>query len=290
MLNLESTSDADLRDDPARDYERIARAIAFLRHAGRTRPPLAEVAAAVHLSEFHLQRIFTRWAGVSPKQFLQLLTLEHAKAALADDADLLTAAYDAGLSGPGRLHDLFVTLEAVTPAEFRRGGAGLLVEHGFADTPFGECLLAWTARGVCFLEYVDDAGREAKQARLAAAWPGAELRRDDRAAAARAAAAFGRASGGRVDVRVFVRGTEFQTRVWRALLAIPPGSVTSYAAIARAVGRPAATRAVGTAIGSNPVSWLIPCHRVLRSDGGLGGYAWGLDRKVATLAWERGRK
>jgi AraC family transcriptional regulator of adaptative response/methylated-DNA-[protein]-cysteine methyltransferase len=270
----------------ADDYARIERAIAYLRaHAG-DRPRLAEVAAATGLGPFQLQRLFTRWAGISPKRFLQTLALGQARARLRSSADVLSASLDAGLSGPGRLHDLFVTLEAVTPGEFKQQGEGVRFVCGFHPTPFGECFVATTTRGIAALEFTAGANPAAVLASFRAAWPRAEVIRSNRAAAKVVRRIFGGQSGA---LRVLVRGTNFQVQVWLALLRIPPGGITSYGAVAQAIGRPRAVRAVGTAVGANPVAWLIPCHRVLRGDGALGGYRWGENRKAACLLWEETR-
>jgi AraC family transcriptional regulator of adaptative response/methylated-DNA-[protein]-cysteine methyltransferase len=254
------------------DYACIERVITYLRaHAG-DRPGLAEVAAATGLGPFQLQRLFTRWAGISPKRFLQTLALDQARARLLQSADVLSASLDAGLSGPGRLHDLFVTLEAVTPGEFKQQGAGVCFVCGFHPTPFGQGFIATTARGVAALEFTAGAAPAAVLASFRAAWPRAEVVHSDPATAVMVRRIFGGRGG---SLRVLVRGTNFQVQVWRALLRVPTGSVTSYGAVARAIGRPRAVRAVGSAVGANPVAWLIPCHRVLRGDGGLGGYRWG---------------
>lgn len=268
-----------------RDYQRIARAIAAASEASAGKPSLTELAAAAGLSAYHFQRLFSRWAGLSPRRFLAALTLERAKASLRAGADVLAASLDAGLSGPGRLHDLCVAVEAASPGELKLGGAGMAIAHGVHRGPLGDFLLATSARGVCALEFIDSDAAPAL-ARLRAAWPAASLAADQRATAPIAARVFRRAPGGSEPLRVLVRGTNFQVQVWRALLAIPCGEVSSYQALAAAIGRPTATRAVGSAIGANHVAWLIPCHRVLRGDGGLGGYRWGLARKQAGLAWE----
>lgn len=270
------------------DYDRVAAAIRYIRDNRLEQPSLAEVAGAVHLSAYHLQRIFTRWAGISPKRFLQCLTLEHAKRQLSGQADLLSASHDAGLSGPGRLHDLFVTLEAVTPGQFKEQGRGLQIRYGKHPSPFGECIVGQTERGICFLEFMAGETEAEKLQHLARRWPEARLHPDSPATSRTIGSIFS-AMPGEAPLHLLVRGTNFQVSVWRALLDIPPGRVTTYAEVARRVGRPNATRAVGSAVGANPVAWLIPCHRVLRSDGRLGGYHWGTVRKQACLAWEAAR-
>ena len=266
------------------DYARIERAIRFLEENAARQPTLAEAARSVHLSEFHFQRLFSRWAGVSPKRFLQFLTVEHAKRLLAEQRGTLEAAYAAGLSGPGRLHDLFVTLEAVTPGDWKSGGAGVEITWGVHETPFGEALLAQTARGVCALRFVGEDTPAAAVAVLAAEWPRARLVHDPAATGALLRQAFGERTGGPLPLHV--RGTNFQVQVWKALLSIPEGQLISYEALAERVGRPRAVRAVASAVAANSVAYLIPCHRVIRKVGALGGYRWGADRKRAMVAWE----
>lgn len=271
----------------SRDYARVERAIRYIeRHAG-AQPALSEVAAAVGLSPFHFQRLFTRWAGVSPKRFLELLTVDHARRLLQDSASVLDAALAVGLSGPGRLHHHFVTLEAASPGEVKARGAGLTIRWGVHPSPFGDALLALTPRGICRLVFLGAGGTAAARDELAAAWPAATLRRDDAGTAAAAAAAL--PAAGPAPLALWVRGTNFQVAVWRALLRIPEGAVTSYGELAAAVGRPGAARAAGQAVGANPVAYLIPCHRVIRGAGAPGGYRWGPERKRALLAWEAAR-
>lgn len=265
-----------------RDYQRVAAAIEFLERNACSQPTLAEAAQAACLSPFHFQRLFLRWAGVTPKRFLQFLTVEHAKRLLEGSADVLSVADTVGLSGGGRLHDHFLAVEAVTPGEFKRAGEGLELRWGVGDSPFGEAVVATTGRGVCWLAFTgaDDDPPSA----LAAAWPGAGLRRDDDHAASVLDRAFGTATRGGLPLHV--RGTNFQVRVWQALLDLPPGALASYAGIAAAIGRPGAARAVGAAVARNPVACLIPCHRIVRASGELGGYRWGRVRKRALIAWE----
>lgn len=268
------------------DYERIAKAIRFIQSQVNTQPGLADVAESVNLSEFHLQRLFTRWAGVSPKRFLQLLTLEHAKKQLSSDADVLTASAAVGLSGGSRLHDLFVNLEALTPGEYKIKGRGTRIAYGFHPTPFGQCLIGQTDRGVCFLGFVETDSEQTAFEDMCSRWPAADFAENSSETLPTSRKIFEPATQGADSLNLLVRGTNFQVQVWRALLRIPEGQVTSYSAIARWIGKPGASRAVGSAVGSNPVSWLIPCHRVLRNDGALGGYHWGETRKSALLAWE----
>ena len=270
-----------------RDYRRIEAVIRFLESKAGEQPSLREAARAVGLSEFHLQRLFRRWAGVSPKRFLQYLTVQHAKRALRDGLSVLAAAYEAGLSGPGRLHDLFVAVEAVTPGEYKALGAGLAVRYGLAPSPFGECLVALTDRGICGLEFVADDGERASMVeRLRRAWPGARLEEDATAARAVAGRIFGPAAARPEPLTLFLKGTNFQLKVWQALLRIPAGAATSYGALAEAIDQPDAARAVGGAVGRNPIAYLIPCHRVLRESGKFGDYRWGTERKQAMLGWE----
>lgn len=285
-----------------KDYIRIESAIAYLAAHGAEQPTLAEVAAHVGLSEHHLQRIFTRWAGISPKRFLQFQTVETAKNLLREARSVLDTTYSSGLSSGGRLHDLFVTLEAMTPGEYKTGGAGLVIAAGFHDSPFGECLIAVTDRGVCGLAFVVGADRSGAMAELQRRWPGATFITDRRAtqrAADQVFAAWGSApwrpdpdgtpsgSASVAPLSVLVRGTNFQVRVWEALLRIPAGAVATYEDIASAVGSNGATRAVGSAVARNPVAYLIPCHRVIRKTGAFGDYHWGAARKVAMLMHER---
>lgn len=267
------------------DYDRIERAIHYLEQHAREQPALERVAQAVGLSPFHFQRLFRRWAGVSPKRFLQYLTIEHAKAALADGQSVLAATYAAGLSGPGRLHDLFVTVDAMTPGEFKREGRDLLIRYGVHPTPFGACLTAVTHRGVCTLEFVDLEGRAAAVQRLKRRWAGARLT-EDHAGTARFAERIFAAPAGEGPITLHIRGTNFQLKVWDALLSVPPGAAVTYTDLGRALGRPGAARAIGAAVGANPVAYAIPCHRVLRKTGAVGGYRWGAPRKRAILAWE----
>jgi AraC family transcriptional regulator of adaptative response/methylated-DNA-[protein]-cysteine methyltransferase len=269
------------------DYDRIAAAIHFLDAHAETQPDLAAAAAHVGLSPHHFQRVFTRWAGVSPKRFLQFHTLERARRLLAERRSVLDATYAAGLSGPGRLHDLFVSVEAVTPGEFKTGGRGLRVAWGLHETPFGRALVATCERGVCHLAFGEDDALLA--AEFGARWPGAERVRSDLETAPVARRIFSPELAAGAPLALVLKGTNFQLKVWEALLRIPPGAVASYEQIAEAVGRPAAVRAVGTAVGQNPVAFVVPCHRVLRKTGALGGYRWGLDRKRAMLGWEAAR-
>jgi len=279
----------------AEDYQRIEQAIRYLEAHHERQPSLREVAESVALSEYHFQRLFTRWVGISPKRFLQYLTKEHVKALLATSGDLLTVTYQAGLSSPGRLHDLFVNAEAVTPGEYKSRGEGLEITYGFHPTPFGECLLASTERGISNLIFLPDGSPQGALAELRRSWGKASLRED----AARTQAAAEQVSqallGGTTlplagvegrPLGLHLRGTNFQLKVWEALLRIPEGALVSYEELAAWIGEPGAARAVGNAVGRNPIPLLIPCHRVIRKSGDFGGYRWGLPRKKAILGWE----
>lgn len=287
-MNTILETDLSRADVSARDYERIGRAIAYLRRHAVDQPDLAAAARHINLSEHHFQRLFTRWAGVSPKRFVQFLTLEHAKARLSGSGGVLDLAGAVGLSGPGRLHDLFVNLEAMSPGEYRAGGSGLAIRYGVHDSPFGPALVAATARGICALQFLDSKDDRADELRTD--WPEAELRHDLAATAALAERIFRPLSSpAKRPLALLVRGSNFQIKVWRALLELPPGTLTSYGQIAARVGAPGSARAVGGAVGANPIAWLIPCHRVIRESGMLGGYRWGIDRKAAMLGWEAAR-
>lgn len=271
------------------DYQRIETAIRFIREQRESQPRLSDVAAAVNLSPSHFQRLFRRWAGVSPKQYLQFLTVEHAKRMLERDATVLDATLAAGLSSPARLHDHFVTVEAVTPGQYRAGGAGLTLRYGAASCPFGVMLVAASDRGISAASFDEADSGDEFAAALQTKLPEASLRRDDDLAREIAQGLFADADSTQQPFHLWVRGSNFQIQVWRALLAIPPGEVRTYGQIADEVGRPGASRAVGNAIGANPAAFLIPCHRVIRGDGHYGGYRWGPARKQAILAWESAR-
>ncbi len=265
-------------------YDVMRRAIEIIDGAD-TPPTLEALAGRMNMSAAHFQRLFSAWAGVSPKRYQQYLALGHAKALLAERFTLLDTAQEAGLSGTGRLHDLFLRWEAMSPGEYARGGAGLVITHGWFDGPFGEMLVMATDRGICGLALSGETGRAAAMADMVSRWPGASYVEDPTALAPQAAA-LGALSG---EARLHLIGAPFQIKVWEALMRIPSGHVTTYGEIAGAIGNPRAVRAVGTAVGRNPVSWLIPCHRALRKSGGLGGYHWGLPVKRAMLAWEGAR-
>jgi len=269
------------------DYLRIAKAISFLQSNYTRQPDLQAVAQSVHLSEYHFQRLFTRWAGISPKKFLQYLTLEHAKRALRESRSVLDATFDSGLSSPGRLHDLFVTIEAMTPGEFKQSGGGLTIHYGFHPTLFGECLLAVTGRGICGLSFVSKGKRTQVLRELRDRWTGATLREAPGTTQPFIDRLFSRPKKNqRKPLTLLLKGTNFQIKVWEALMRIPEGKVVCYEDLARALGNPGASRAVGNAVGKNPVAYIIPCHRVIRQVGIIGNYRWGPERKKALLGWE----
>ncbi len=270
-------------DEQAQDYVRMAKALEWLADRWRDRPNLEEAAAAAGLSPFHFQRVFTRWAGVSPKTFVASIAHAEARTMLEDGASVLDAALDAGLSGPSRLHDLFIAHEALTPGDARRRGGGLELRWGLAPTPFGQGLFVLAPRGLCGLAFADAGEEEAAFADMHRRWPAARWVRDDAAARATAPAAF---LGEGPPPPVVLMGPPFHVQVWKALLRIPAGATASYADVARWAGKPGAFRAAGAAIGANPVSYLIPCHRAIARDGRLTGYHWGLARKAAMLGTE----
>jgi AraC family transcriptional regulator of adaptative response/methylated-DNA-[protein]-cysteine methyltransferase len=269
------------------DYARAAKALAFLRSRSRQQPTLGQAAAAVDLSPHHFQRLFKRWVGISPKKYLQSLTLTDAQQQLRSGRSVLDSALTSGLSGPGRLHDLFVTFQSMTPAEYRDHGAGLEIGYGMHDSPFGRCLLGITARGICWLSFPESETTRAL-APLRDTWPGAELSPAQNDTAGMMRRIFpGEGSQPNSLLPLLVQGTDFQLQVWRALLGIPLGATATYGELAETVQKPRAARAVGTAVGRNAIAFLIPCHRIIRSDGGVGGYRWGSPRKDVMLEWER---
>jgi len=272
-----------------RDYARIARAIGYLAQAKDEKPSLAAVAAEVGLSPFHFQRLFSRFAGVSPKRFLGYLSLAHARERLRQSESVLASALDAGLSGPSRLHDLFVTFEAVTPGEYRRLGAGLDIRYGFHPTPFGRALLLTSPRGLVGLSFVTDRGDEVALDEHRARWPMAEMTRDQHATAGPAERIFARARKRHAPLSVLVPGTNFQIKVWEALMRVPEGSLVSYNQLGATIGMEGAARAIGNALAANPLAYLIPCHRVIRRTGAFNDYRWGTERKLAIIAWEAAR-
>jgi AraC family transcriptional regulator of adaptative response/methylated-DNA-[protein]-cysteine methyltransferase len=276
-----------------RAYETVARAIRFVRQRSPCQPSLQEIAAHVGMSHFHLQRLFSVWVGISPKRFLQYLTTEHARSLLRGEYDVLSAAHAAGLSGPGRLHDLMVACDAATPGEVRSLGEGLLITYGFAPTPFGRVIAGSTARGLCHLQFVnandstDYADGDAIR-QLQGDWQHARLLRDDAALGASIGRAFSLVAGEQ-PLHILLRGTNFQLKVWQALIDIAPGEVVSYGELAARIEHPHAQRAVASALARNRIAVLIPCHRVIRENGDIGNYRWGGDRKQALLSVEAAR-
>ncbi len=272
------------------DYRRIEHAIEFLAHNFRSQPHLDEVAASVHLSKYHFQRLFKRWAGVTPTQFLHYLTVEYAKEQLAASQSIFETTLDAGLSSPSRLHDLFVTFEAMTPGEYKRHGTGLEIDYGFHPTPFGECLLATTARGICALRFVAPENRAQSFAQLCEEWPHAQFAHRPAVTEPIVRRAFSPTDWREAPrFHLLVRGTNFQIQVWQALLTLPFGAMASYQTVAAHLSAPTAARAVGGAVAQNPIAYLIPCHRVITNVGTAHRYRWGTAKKQAILGWEASR-
>jgi AraC family transcriptional regulator of adaptative response/methylated-DNA-[protein]-cysteine methyltransferase len=271
------------------DYERIAGAIRFLDEHRADQPDLATLSARIGLSPSRFHHLFSAWAGATPKDFLQCLTLSHARELLRRGENVLAAALDSGLSGPGCLHDRCVSLDAATPGEIKARGAGLTLHAGVAESPFGFCLISETLRGICHLSFFEEGGREKAIAAMRSEWPLATVDFSDDHAARLIEKIFATGANPSSPWKLFVRGTPFQLRVWRALLRVPPGTLVSYGKLAAAAGNPNASRATGSAVGGNSISFLIPCHRVIRGTGISGHYRWGVVRKRAILAWETGR-
>jgi AraC family transcriptional regulator of adaptative response/methylated-DNA-[protein]-cysteine methyltransferase len=266
-------------------YYLIAEAIEYIRGHFREQPDLDEVASHVHVSPFHFQRVFSEWAGVSPKQFLQYISIDHARKLLQEDRYTLSdAAFETGLSGTGRLHDLFIKIEAMTPAEYKNGGDSLLIRYNYAESLFGKVMVASTSKGICHLAF--DANERHALEEIKANYPNAKLSHETDILQQRALALLNHEHNEPEQIKLHIRGSEFRLKVWEALLKIPMGKVTTYSALAEKIGSPRASRAVGSAIGSNPVAWLIPCHRVIRSDGHFEGYRWGNKRKTLMIGWE----
>ena len=278
------------RPDSAGDYEQIAQAIAYLRDNARQQPSLEQVASQSGLSPWHFQRKFKAWVGVSPKRFLEFLTVQHAKELLDKSASVLDTALDLGLSGPGRLHEQFVSIEAVTPGQYKRLGNGLKIDYGVHPSPVGLMLLALTDKGICELAFGSMERLDQEIHDLERRWPAAQITHDPQRTGLTADRIFNNGnrmrSGDGSEFRLMVKGTNFQVNVWRALLRIPEGCLISYKQLARMTGNPSAIRATASAVGANPVSYLIPCHRILRTSGELGGYHWGIERKRALIAWD----
>ena len=268
------------------NFNRIAAAIDFYRQNFRRQPSLEEAAEHVHISPFHFQRMFHEWAGVTPKQFLQFISLEHARGLLKSKrASLFDAAMDTGLSGTGRLHDLFIKIEGMTPGEFRNGGEDLQINYSFAESPFGKIIVASTPRGICHMAFADNGTVDALR-KLVSRFPNATYNQLTDRLQQNALFIFAQDWSKLDQIKLHLRGTPFQMRVWETLLKVPMGDVTTYSRLADRLDHPQASRAVGTAVGSNPVEFLIPCHRVIRASGIIGDYHWGSTRKTAMIAWE----
>jgi AraC family transcriptional regulator of adaptative response/methylated-DNA-[protein]-cysteine methyltransferase len=266
------------------DYDRIEKAIRFLRENFKSQPRLDEVAAHVGLSSYHFQKMFTKWAGVSPKKFLQFISVEYSKQLLKKNKTLSVVSHQAGLSGTGRLHDLFVNIEAMTPGEFKNGGAGLTIHYSFGKTPYGEVLIASTEKGVCHTSFIMD--NEQPETILAQDFPKAELIQSENAMHDKVIQLFQANFQENESIQLHLKGTPFQLKVWKALLEIPAGEVKTYGNLAEDIGHPKAYRAVGSAVGQNSVAFIIPCHRVIASTGVIGNYRWGSERKIAMFGRE----
>ncbi|MFP7655816.1 MULTISPECIES: bifunctional helix-turn-helix domain-containing protein/methylated-DNA--[protein]-cysteine S-methyltransferase [Chryseobacterium] len=270
------------------DYNRIAKAIEYIQSNFKLQPSLEEVAEKVHLSPTHFQKIFTDWAGTSPKKFLQFISIEHAKSLLKEEKlSVFDAAYETGLSSTSRLHDLFVKIEGMSPAEFKNGGKSLRINHSFSESPFGNILVASTEKGICHLAFENN--QEMALGNLKAQFPNASFYEKQDQFQKDALSIFGKDWNKLNTVKLHLKGTDFQLKVWESLLTIPMGKLSTYGNLAGKIGNPKASRAVGTAIGSNPVAFLIPCHRVIQSSGNMGGYRWGKDRKQLIIGWESSR-
>jgi AraC family transcriptional regulator of adaptative response/methylated-DNA-[protein]-cysteine methyltransferase len=270
--------------DKQHHYQLIGDALHWLCHNQQEQPGLEELAAHIGLSPHYLQRVFQQWVGISPKQFLKYLTKNQAVERLRQGQTVFDTALESGLSGPGRLHDLLISTEAMTPGEARRKGSGVDMSYGFGFTPFGEALLAWTGRGICFLGFCHEKGRQHSWQHLTEQWPDAQLTEHPAEAVEKLSEVFKVQE--HKQLKLWLRGSPFQLRVWEALLQIPPGTHCTYGQVATFTGNAGASRATGTAVGRNPVSWLIPCHRVINSLGTLGGYRWGMDTKQAIIGYE----
>lgn len=269
------------------DYDKVRRAIAFISAEWRDHPSLEQIATHIGVSIPHLHSIFRRWSGLSPKAFLQAVTLDHARRVLRSNAPLLDASYELGLSGPGRLHDLFVTHESMSPGDWKAGGAGLSLSYGFHPSPFGEAIAVSTERGLAGLGFVDDGNREAALADMKKRWPRARYILDQEVTKPYVLRAFDPSLWTREQpLRIVMIGSDFEIRVWQGLLRIPFGQMTTYGDLAKTLHQPKAARAVGAAVGRNPISFIVPCHRVIGKSGSLTGYHWGLNRKQTILGWE----
>ena len=267
------------------NYQRVAEAIEYIRTNFKEQPDLNEVAEKIHLSPFHFQRVFTEWAGVSPKKFVQFLSLAHAKSLLQNgSATVSEAAFESGFSGTGRLHDLFINIEGMTPGEYRNGGESLLINYSFAESPFGNILVASTTKGICYMAFADE--EEKSFAELKHIFPNANYRQVVDMAQQNALYVFRQDWSNLQQIKLHIKGTSFQRKVWETLLKMPMGKLASYSGIAESISQPNASRAVGSAIGDNPVAFLIPCHRVIQASGSIGAYHWGNTRKTAMIGWE----
>lgn len=269
------------------DYQRIAAAIEYIRANSKEQPPLDAVAAHIHLSPFHFQRLFKEWAGVSPKKFLQYISTEHARALLLKNKTLADVSFEAGLSGTSRLHDLFVAVEAMTPGEFKNGGENLEISYIFSTTVFGDVIIAATQKGICKIDFIEN--RDTAVKKLSGYWPNAVLKEKKNEHQQQVLQFFQQDWTNLSAIKLHLKGSPFQLKVWEALLKIPSGELSTYASVAHAIKKPKAFRAVGTAIGDNPVAWLIPCHRVIKSTGIIGEYHWGSVRKTSIIGWEQSR-
>jgi len=269
------------------DYQRIAEAIGYIHQHFTDQPNLDEVAAHIHVSPFHFQKMFKEWAGISPKKFLQYTSLQHAKSLLEQNHTVADTAFETGLSGTGRLHDLFVNIEGMTPGEYRNGGASLTILYNMVQSPFGLLFIAATDKGICNIFFTED--EVSGLAELRKLWPKATIKMGRDAQQSYVQAFFGDDWSNLHQVKLHLKGTPFQMKVWEALLKQPAGRLATYASLAAAVGSPKASRAVGSAVGDNPVAYLIPCHRVIRATGVLGDYHWGTTRKAAIIGWESGK-
>ena len=279
-----------MKEQEQNNFSRIAEAIGYIKNNFKTQPGLEEVAEKIHLSPFHFQRLFTEWAGVSPKKFLQYITVEHAKKMLKENkATLFDTAFETGLSGTSRLHDLFINIEGMTPGEYKNGGENLFINYSYAESPFGNIIVASTSKGICYMAFADDEKKAFTD--LQKHFPNAHFKQMVDLIQQNALYIFTNdpvVNGWKKlnQVKLHLKGTDFQLKVWEALLKIPMGKLSTYGSIAEKIQHPSASRAVGTAVGSNPVAYLIPCHRVIQSTGAIGGYMWGADRKSAIIGWE----
>jgi len=268
------------------NYQRIARAIEFISGNVTKQPSLEEISASIGLSPDHFQKVFKEWVGISPKRFLQYLTIGYARQVLDESRSVLDASFSAGLSGPGRLHDLFVNIEAMTPGEYKQKGWPLTIKYGYQETPFGLALVGQTDRGICWWSFQDEDEQETGFREMQERWPGAAFLQDENAVEETIGLVFTRTEKHLKKITLLVQGTNFQIKVWEALLQIPPSRLVTYGDLARWIGQPGASRAVGNAVGANPVSLLIPCHRVIRNMGETGNYHWGALRKKVMIGWE----